>query len=442
MANRRVAPPRLLAALAGLLLLTFGLRVAGLETQSIWVDEGFSIDFSSRTASDMLAMWKGRGGVAAITDMQAAQAASDPLAIAVDIHPPLYYLILHEWLPLAGRGEYAVRFPSVIVGTLLVLLLYTLGAGLVGRGVGLAAAGVGGIAPFYIAYSQEARMYAPVALLGGFSLYFCWRTMATSRQASGIRRQWFIWLGLVVSSSLALYTHYSAVLVIGAENALVAVALLAEVARRRPWARLLIAWASSQLVELALFFPWLRTTIGQVAKYNENLWVPNWQHELTETFRAFDAGLWLPSDESLRLAMAVSVILLAGLAAAGWLWRSSVRRAMPPLPLMAGAAPAAEAIAAPLVARAPRPLRQPAPRSRFGRGLLFGAGALLLQTAVALAAFQVRPEFHPRYLMVLATPYYLLLGLALAALWRRWRPAGLLAGAGLAAIFAVGLRGY
>src|SRR5438309_4280960 len=96
---------RILASLLGLLLLGFGLRVAGLETQSIWVDEGFSVDFSSRTAADMTAMWKARGGFGQITDPDAARAANDPLAIAVDIHPPLYYLLLHQWLPLAGRSE-------------------------------------------------------------------------------------------------------------------------------------------------------------------------------------------------------------------------------------------------------------------------------------------------------------------------------------------------
>jgi 4-amino-4-deoxy-L-arabinose transferase-like glycosyltransferase len=404
---------RWLAPLMGLLLLAFGLRVAGLESQSIWVDEGFSVDFATRSASDMTAMWKARGGVGEISDATAARAADDPLAIAVDIHPPLYYLLLHEWLPLAGRGEYAVRFPSVMAVLLLVALLYRLGAGLAGRGVGLAAAGAGALAPFFVAYAQEARMYAPVALFGSASLYFAWRALRS-------RGSPWPWIGLVAASELALYTHYSAVLVIGAENLLAAGFILAR--RFKGIWRFTLAWAGAQLAELALFVPWLRTSIGQVAKYNENLWVPNWQHELTETFRAFDAGLWLPPEAGLRLAAVASAILLIGLAAA----------------------------VVPRMKLAPRPGRESltlAPshcggRGDFTAGLWFGGGALLLELGLALMAFQIRPEFHPRYLMVLATPYYVLLGLALAALWRRWRAVGLLAGAGLAAVFLVGLRGY
>jgi mannosyltransferase len=230
--HSRIVSSRLLAALLGVLLLAFGLRVAGLERQSIWVDEGFSVDFASQTASQMTAMWKARGGFGVISDPQTQQAANDPLAIAVDIHPPLYYLILHEWMLLAGRGEYAVRFPSVIVGTLLVVLLYKLGASLASRGAGLAAADVGAITPFYVAYSQEARMYAPVALFGGLSLYFTWLIVRHERW-----RLW-PWLGLVACSSLALYTHYSAVLVIGAENLLVAAVLGWRLAHRQPgWRR-------------------------------------------------------------------------------------------------------------------------------------------------------------------------------------------------------------
>ena len=391
---------RWLAALMGLLLLAFGLRVAGLERQSIWVDEGFSVDFASQSASQMTAMWKARGGFGVVSSPEAQRAANDPLAIAVDIHPPLYYLLLHEWMAFAGRGEYAVRFLSVLAGLLLVVLLHKLGAALGGPAVGIAAAAVGTAAPFYVAYSQEARMYAPVALFAGLSLYFTWRLLRSPQP--------WPWLGLVASSELALYTHYSAVLVLGAENLLVAAVLGWRIAQRRPVVHWAGAWAGAQLLELALFVPWLRTTIGQVAKYNQNLWTPNWRLELTETFRWFDAGAWLPPGEGLQLAAATSAVLLGGIAAAiAWNLRRRTEEGRP-----------------------------------YRAALLFGGGALLLELALALIAFQIRPEFSPRYLIVLATPYYLLLGLALAALWRRLPPAGLLASAGMAAIFAVGLRGY
>jgi hypothetical protein len=418
-----------LALLVALLLVTFGLRVAALDAQSIWVDEGFSVDFATRTAGCMTEMWKARGGSSVISDSQTPCTSNDPLAIAVDIHPPLYYLLLHEWLPLGGRGEYSVRFPSVIVGVLAVLALFKVGQRLAGDAAGLAAGAVGAAAPFYVAYSQEARMYAPVAAFCAFSLYFGLELLLRPERAVA-KRSWPLWLGLVVSGSLATYTHYSAVLPLAAENVLAAGLILGLWRGRSAFPRRFIAaWAGSQALIVLLFVPWLRTTIGQVAAYNVNLWVPNWQLELTQTFTAFEAGQWVPPAEARWLAIAASIILLAGLAALAALVLLSRRGGEPPGLRWSGASVT-------FISARAHAFRVGVP------AVTFSAGLVAIETAMALGLFQIRPEFSPRYLMVLATPFYLLLGLGLVALWRVWKPLTLLAAAGLTAIFAIGLWGY
>ncbi len=69
-----------------LILLAFGLRAFHLGAQDIWWDEGRNIFTASRP-------------LAAI--------ASAP---ELDIHPPLYFYLLHFWMALTGTGEFAVRF--------------------------------------------------------------------------------------------------------------------------------------------------------------------------------------------------------------------------------------------------------------------------------------------------------------------------------------------
>ncbi|MDE3077701.1 MAG: glycosyltransferase family 39 protein, partial [Chloroflexota bacterium] len=86
-----------------MLLAAFGLRVARLEFQSLWYDEGSSIFLS-------------RQSLAAITS-----------GAAHDIHPPLYYYLLHFWMLAAGRSEFAVRSLSVAAGLLTVVLVFALG---------------------------------------------------------------------------------------------------------------------------------------------------------------------------------------------------------------------------------------------------------------------------------------------------------------------------
>jgi len=91
--------------------------------------------------------------------------------ITFDNHPPLYFLLLHFMVRLAGQSEFALRFPSLAFSVLTVPLLYALGKCLCDRGVGLLAALFGAISPLYLWYSHEARMYTMLTFLGLLSFY-------------------------------------------------------------------------------------------------------------------------------------------------------------------------------------------------------------------------------------------------------------------------------
>ena len=116
----------------------FALRAFMLGGQSFWYDEGISVVMAPRD-------------LATITANASA-----------DIHPPLYYYILHFWVQLVGTSEFGARFLSVIYGVLLVPLVFQLGRRLFNREAGLAGAIVTAMAPFLVYYSQEARMYMQV----------------------------------------------------------------------------------------------------------------------------------------------------------------------------------------------------------------------------------------------------------------------------------------
>jgi mannosyltransferase len=61
-------------ALLGIVLIGALLRIYHLGTQSLWLDEVISVDFGKLTVPQLI------------------QAA------ARDVHPPLYYLLLHYWM--------------------------------------------------------------------------------------------------------------------------------------------------------------------------------------------------------------------------------------------------------------------------------------------------------------------------------------------------------
>lgn len=130
-----MASKRNLALLCAILLLALALRSFRLDGQSLWSDEGVSV---------------------ALAQCDFANIARDA---AHDIHPPLYYYLLHFWVRLFGSSEIAVRSLSLLCGLLLVLFIYLLGRALFDERVALVASFLAAISPFQIYYSQETRMY-------------------------------------------------------------------------------------------------------------------------------------------------------------------------------------------------------------------------------------------------------------------------------------------
>ena len=125
----------LIVALIGL-----ALRVYRLDAQSFWYDEGNSVRIAERSIQLII---EGAAG---------------------DIHPPLYYLVLHYWRAVVGDSEVALRLLSVACGTGLIVFTYLVGTALFRPRTGLIAAVFVAFSPFAVYYSQEARMYVMLAL--------------------------------------------------------------------------------------------------------------------------------------------------------------------------------------------------------------------------------------------------------------------------------------
>lgn len=282
--------------LVAVLLLAFVLRVHNLDVQSFWNDEGNSARLSER---------------------------SIPLIIegtASDVHPPLYYLLLHQWRKLVGASEFGLRSLSLFAGMLTVPLTFVFGkmvskkAGRRGtqrrykvtqrlggeaEWLGLLAAGLLAISPGMVYYSQEARMYA---LLGFWTmlatvLLLRWVSVigdqysVNSRQNLPQRAQSTQWdkqiktlrpprslrlkkmlLGgaYVVSAAAGLYTHYFFPVVLLTHNIFILTKIIQTA--RRPFAihnpqfiihNYLKGWATLMLATLLLYAPWLPIFLQQ-----------------------------------------------------------------------------------------------------------------------------------------------------------------------------------
>jgi 4-amino-4-deoxy-L-arabinose transferase-like glycosyltransferase len=286
-----------LVALLAILTLAVALRFYRLGAQSLWNDEGTSVALALRP-------------LATIT----RQAASD-------IHPPLYYYLLHGWVRLWGTGEAAVRSLSALAGALVTLCTYALARrawpnARSGRAVALLAALFSALSPFQVYYAQEARMYMLVTLLGLLSmLAFLEWLRAVERPGSRLG-----WLAFAygLASIAAIYTHYFAFTLLLAQNVAFVIWLALGPREPRPWSALwrrAWPWAVMQLVVGLAYVPWLALSWGSLTAWPAVTEPMSLGALLARLARVFALGATLPErGRTLLAGLAVSALILPGLA--------------------------------------------------------------------------------------------------------------------------------
>jgi mannosyltransferase len=161
-------------------------RTGGLDA-GLWIDEGIALGIASHHVADI------------------------PGLLRQDGSPPLYYLLLHGWMAVAGDGEAAVRAPSLLFAAVVVPVSWWAANAIGGRRAGVVATAIAAGCPLLTHYAQEARMYTLVALLS---------MVAAAAFVLGFvrgRRRHLVTLG--VALVLLLYTHTWALFLVAALGA-------------------------------------------------------------------------------------------------------------------------------------------------------------------------------------------------------------------------------
>jgi mannosyltransferase len=277
------------------------LRFLTLSTQSYWYDEAITVELVRRPFHAMLG---------ALPHSEST--------------PPLYYVLAWIWSRMFGTGETGLRSLSASIGTLTVPATYAAAQALVSRRSALFAAALVAFSPFLVWYSQEARAYALLVLLGALSLVPLQRAV---RPSAG--RPLAAW---AIVAGLALTTHYFAFFLVAAE----AIWLLRHACEKRAAATAVAAVAAVAVA--------LAPLAAYQARYSQHTaWISNaggvgsraeyLLHQLV-------VGVY-PASHIRPLVAALPVLVLAGLFA----WTERAERAGALLALWFGFA----AICAPAV---------------------------------------------------------------------------------------------
>ncbi|WPP02108.1 glycosyltransferase family 39 protein [Pseudomonas sp. HR96] len=346
--KQRLAPVFTDPVVAGLLLLALGLRLLWLPERTLWYDEAYGTLISAHPLGDI---WALAGN---------------------DVHPPFYYFCVHLAMAWFGDSLWAIRGVSVLAGTLTVLLAGYWVRLFASRRAMLVALLLLAMQPMAVRYSQEARMYALLAL---------WLVAAGLLLSLWQRRpqHWRYPLLYALVTAAAMYTHYFAIMGLASfwAYALLTTRGRARLLRNPRW------WLANLLAAL-LYLPWLPHLWQQLHMPEDLEWIP------PLTLATVPTTLWeffwildKPLADLPPLWLLVPLLL-------GWsLWR------------LRGA-------------------------QRGGdRHLLTLLALLPLASACLLCLIQ--PLFVARYLSFCAIPMVLLVALAIDAQWQRnARVAGLL----------------
>ena len=213
--------------LIGILALGAILRLLFLGEKSFWADEVISVYFARQDWPDFVTI------------------------LSYETNMMSYHILLRFWLKL-GENEFMIRSLSAILAVATVPVLYALGARLFGAKVGLISALLLAVNAFHIRYAQEARSYSLLVLLTALC---SWSFLRSIDQPSPKN-----WAGYVLTSVLAVYSHFFAALVLAAHWASLAFLRPRDV----PWKGLVVSTLVTGLLLLPVGSFVLTKDIGQV----------------------------------------------------------------------------------------------------------------------------------------------------------------------------------
>lgn len=211
-------------ALCLIILLAVGLRLYGLENQSLWNDELSGWRYSQVDELDQVIKRVPRD------------------------HPPGFQVFLYYWIHNIGDSAYLLRLPSAIAGIFAVFAIYLLGKKLYAKNVGLIAALMMALfwTPLY--YSQEARANSMVLLFTILSTYWLLDIGQALKRKNKLPLTAVV--SYIISAALLSYLHYFGLFFVLLQAGLMGVLFIF---RRDAWVKLILIYGAI----LLLYLPWL-----------------------------------------------------------------------------------------------------------------------------------------------------------------------------------------
>lgn len=224
------------------LILGAALRLYHATGVALWYDEAFSALFLRYPWREMM------------------------YQISLDVHPPLYYIILRLWSYLAGQSLFGLRLLSIVLGVLTIWAGYLLAlAAFKNKKIASLTAVLLAINPFQVQYALEMRMYTLgmlVILLSSFCL-------VRALEAESRRGKLRFWIGFIIVSTAALYTHYYLLFSVAAQALYIFLYFL-----KTQRFKILLEGILAYLTIFSLYLAWIPVFLLHLKGVQSGYWIP------------------------------------------------------------------------------------------------------------------------------------------------------------------------
>lgn len=197
-------------------------------TASLWGDEAFSAFLSTKSIPEIISI------------------------ISRDTSPPLYNLTEHLAFRLFGTSEIVIRGLSFFYFLIAIFFVYKIGVHFWNKKTALIGAALTFLNPFFFTYAFEGRMYSILAATVTASMYFF------------IKRGW---VGYVLTTTAALYSHHFAIFAVFIQG----LWFIHQLAIRN-W-KLVIPMLKAFLAIALLYSPWLLPLYNQTKMVGGGFWL-------------------------------------------------------------------------------------------------------------------------------------------------------------------------
>ena len=233
---------------------------------NLWFDESYSVGIANHSFKDIWII----GGS--------------------DVHPVLYYCILHVLNLIFGNNILVYRIFSMVCTALLGIIGFTHVRKDFGEKVGLIFSFLVFLFPVNLVYSGEIRMYSLAMLLVTLTAIYAYRIYKKTDKNNHTNVNIKNWLIFAVCSLASAYTHYYALMASGLINLFLLVGLFVNCVKNTKSSKNegskgdsivqslfhdknIIAFIVSAIVQILLYIPWLLSLLTQMGQVSKGFWI-------------------------------------------------------------------------------------------------------------------------------------------------------------------------